>query len=179
MSKDNKYKEIKSIIKKIIQDHIRYSCSTSTYKLMNKTPDSKSDTNMLLRKTLLDYIKNNESEKAYLKLRMYENIDPNLLANLAKLSFMDFVARDEILEGIKFAKENFSMKMDSSVYTLVGYGVNDRDVYDKIAKGLNRDRVLQEVNSFLYNTHCGRHSSLLHDTVSYYNTLKNNVIKKN
>jgi hypothetical protein len=166
------------MIKKIVQDHVQYSCSESTYKLMNKNPDPKSDTNMALRRNMLHYIKSKETEKAFLKLKMFDTIDPNLLVNLAKLSFIDFVSRDQILEGIEFAKEHFTMKMDKSVYTLVGYGMKDQEEYERIAKGVDRNRILQEVNSFLYNSHCGRRSSLLHDTVSYYNTLKNSVNKK-
>ncbi|KAK6089386.1 hypothetical protein P3W45_001632 [Vairimorpha bombi] len=160
MSKDNKYKEIKSMIKKIVQDHVQYSCSESTYKLMNKNPDPKSDTNMALRRNMLHYIKSKETEKAFLKLKMFDTIDPNLLVNLAKLSFIDFVSRDQILEGIEFAKEHFTMKMDKSVYTLVGYGMKDQEEYERIAKGVDRNRILQEVNSFLYNSHCAMVSNI-------------------
>ncbi|WUR04620.1 putative glucose-induced degradation protein 8 [Vairimorpha necatrix] len=169
-----KHKEIKLVLKKIIQDHLHFSCSETTFTLLNNKEDKEVLNDMSTRRNLIFFIKNNESHNAFLYMKDFLSCEDELFVKLAKLSFIDFISNDKVQEGIEFAKKYFTNLSDKPLLSLVGYEKSSCEEFKKISESVNREEIMSRVNSYVFKKYTSRGESLLHSTIAYYNTLQNN-----
>ncbi|KAF9760577.1 hypothetical protein NGRA_3113 [Nosema granulosis] len=185
MLENDTKRDMQQIIDRIITDHILYSCSLKTLKMWKKNSTQVSPEeikNMELRKKVLKYIRNKQTDVAF-GILCEENVfemsnqeDKKLFTKLSKLTFVDFVGKDKIECAILFAKQHLDKKKEfEKLYALIGY---DRDVlneeeFKKNCKDIDRECVIKELNSFLFSKLTGRKCSLLHSAVDYHKTLIN------
>ncbi|EEQ81462.1 hypothetical protein NCER_102092 [Vairimorpha ceranae BRL01] len=169
-----KHKEIKCLINKIIKDHLQYSCAVNTLVKYTSKLDKNIIKEMSLRITLINNIKDNRSYDTFVYLKENEQVDDELLVKIAKLSFIDLILNNKSNEAITFAEKYFDNLSDKSLISLIGYTPEDNKHLNILSLGIDRVEIMSLINSLLFKKSTGKSESLLHSTLSYYETLRNN-----